>query len=66
MTAGTIHLSERSKHIYAKRCAHQPRLLDVRMSYGSSVRAFKRPRNKLAVPGQEMMPADSLPPKPKG
>lgn len=56
MSAGTLRLSERSKSIYAKRCGHQPRLLDVRMSYGSSVRAFKRLRRKLLALGTDAAP----------
>ena len=61
MSAGTLRLSERSKSLYAKRCSHQPRLLDVRMSYGSSVRAFKRLRRKLPVVPETSPVASELP-----
>jgi hypothetical protein len=65
MTAGTLRLSERSKRLYAKRCAHQPRLLDVPISCGSSVRAFVRPRRKLPAPAQDINSAASPPGRPQ-
>lgn len=51
MSAGTIRLSERSKQLYAKRRNDQPRLQDVRMPHGCSVRAFMRPRRRTPPAG---------------
>jgi hypothetical protein len=48
MNVGTIHLSARSKQLYAERRTERQRLRDLRMGYGSRVRAFVRPRRRAA------------------
>jgi len=58
MSGRTIHLSERSKELYAQRRTERRRLRDMRLpQQGSTIRAFMRPTKRVTVPASDQVNA---------